>query len=77
MKFRLLGYDKTLDMWSIGVIIYMSLCGFFPFRDDDNTETIESCLDEESIFLSEEWENVSDDAVHLIQSLLIIEVSFN
>ena len=30
------GYNRSLDMWSVGVITYVSLSGTFPFNEDED-----------------------------------------
>lgn len=30
------GYNRSLDMWSVGVIIYVSLSGTFPFNEEED-----------------------------------------
>ena len=30
------GYGKEVDYWSIGIILYIMLCGFPPFYDENN-----------------------------------------
>lgn len=30
------GYNRSLDMWSAGVIMYVSLSGTFPFNEDED-----------------------------------------
>lgn len=30
------GYNRSLDMWSVGVIVYVSLSGTFPFNEDED-----------------------------------------
>ncbi|ESO09567.1 hypothetical protein HELRODRAFT_168571 [Helobdella robusta] len=30
------GYNRSLDMWSVGVVIYVSLSGTFPFNEDED-----------------------------------------
>ena len=29
------GYNRSLDMWSVGVIVYVTLSGTFPFNEDE------------------------------------------
>jgi serine/threonine-protein kinase Chk2 len=50
-------YNNSMDMWSMGVIMYVSLCGQFPFEDD---EDIESQLNEfKYMFPNEIWSDIS------------------
>lgn len=38
------GYGKEVDLWSIGVILYILLCGFPPFYDEDNQKLFSSIM---------------------------------
>ena len=29
-------FNRSLDMWSVGVIVYVSLSGTFPFNEDED-----------------------------------------
>ncbi len=34
-------YDQSVDMWSVGVILYILICGYPPFMDDDQNVLFE------------------------------------
>ncbi|XP_017280708.1 MAP kinase-activated protein kinase 3 isoform X2 [Kryptolebias marmoratus] len=67
-------YDKSCDMWSLGVIMYILLCGFPPFYS--NTGQAISPGMKRRIrmgqyeFPTPEWSEVSQEARDLIQQLL-------
>mmetsp|Transcript_13766 Transcript_13766/g.11713 ORF Transcript_13766/g.11713 Transcript_13766/m.11713 type:complete len:130 (-) Transcript_13766:265-654(-) len=57
-------------MWSIGIIIYVMLCGFPPFYDDDEEKMFEIISEGKIEFPSPYWDEVSDLAKDLIKGLL-------
>jgi len=65
-------YDCSCDMWSLGVITYILLCGYPPFEWDGATD-----LDEDSLnpqwhveFAPDLWGDVSEQAKDLCRKLL-------
>jgi len=67
------GYDETVDFWSIGIILYILLCGFPPFYDDDNDKLFELISKGKVEFPSPYWDNISDPAKDLIRRLLNVD----
>lgn len=65
-------YDNSVDIWSIGVITYILLCGFPPFYGNNDQEIFEKILKAEYNFPAESWDPVSDDAKDFIKSMLIL-----
>ncbi|XP_067832442.1 serine/threonine-protein kinase DCLK3-like [Heptranchias perlo] len=68
------GYGLEVDMWATGVILYILLCGFPPFRslERDQEELFEIIQLGEYEFLSPYWNNISDGAKDLISKLLVV-----
>ncbi|KAF1795753.1 EF-Hand 1, calcium-binding site [Phytophthora cactorum] len=68
-------YDKSCDLWSIGVIMYILLCGYPPFYGDTDPEIFASVRAGRYDFDSPEWTNVSHEAKDLISHLLLVDPS--
>jgi serine/threonine protein kinase len=70
---RGIAYGKEVDMWSIGVILYILLCGFPPFYDDNNKKLFSLIVHASYSFPDPYWTDVSDKAKDLVQKLLVID----
>ncbi|KAH8272117.1 hypothetical protein KR026_011875, partial [Drosophila bipectinata] len=83
-------YDKRCDLWSLGVIAYILLCGYPPFSGNcgedcgwnrgENCRTCQELLFESIqeghfTFPEAEWHDVSDEAKDLICHLLVKKAS--
>eukprot|EP00057_Strongylocentrotus_purpuratus_P029303 XP_011683777.1 PREDICTED: serine/threonine-protein kinase DCLK3 isoform X2 [Strongylocentrotus purpuratus] len=68
------GYGLEVDMWAIGVITYILLCGFPPFRspDRDQEELFELIQEGAFSFVAPYWDNISSAAKDLINHLLVV-----
>jgi calcium-dependent protein kinase len=49
-------YGPECDIWSAGVIMYILLCGCFPFGGDTNTEIFANIRRGEYDLVTGEWE---------------------
>jgi serine/threonine protein kinase len=65
------GYGKEVDYWSIGVILYILLCGFPPFYEENNSKLFEMIKNCDYEFPSPFWDDVSKDAKDLIRAILV------
>ena len=73
-------YDRSCDMWSLGVILYIMLCGYPPFYSEIPSQTISQRMKSRIMsgsfeFPEKEWKNISDDAKDLVGKLLCVDTS--
>jgi len=63
-------YDQLSDLWSIGVIMYVLLCGYPPFFGETDAEVLSKVRLGNFSFNAADWKNISEDAKDLIRWLL-------
>jgi len=68
-------YSQSVDMWSVGVVTYVLLCGFSPFLSSTQTGLFEKIIKVEYEFPEPEWSNISPEAKDFIKHLLLRDPS--
>ncbi|XP_043834588.1 serine/threonine-protein kinase DCLK3 isoform X2 [Dromiciops gliroides] len=69
------GYGLEVDIWAAGVILYVLLCGFPPFRSQerDQEELFAIIQRGRFDFLRPYWDNISEAAKDLVRQLLVVD----
>ncbi|TFK24578.1 Pkinase-domain-containing protein [Coprinopsis marcescibilis] len=64
------GHGKPVDVWATGIISYVLLCGYSPFRSSDAKTLLKETSEGKVEFHDRYWKNVSDEAKSFIKGLL-------
>ena len=63
-------YDEKCDIWSIGAMTYLMLCGEPPFNGNSNNEIFKKIVKESIKFNSYMWKNISQNAKDFVKMCL-------
>ena len=63
-------YNKEVDIWSMGVILFYMLCGHLPFRGSKEEVVANKIVFESAEFDEDDWETRSKTVKNLIESCL-------
>ena len=68
-----LWYQTEVDVWSMGVICYVLLCGYPPFYDEDQRKLFKKIKEGRYHFHEAFWSHISKEAVDLIKCMLTVD----
>ena len=64
-------YDKSVDLWSIGIITFLLLCGYLPFDDKHSEREIARQTIQDPVpYESKIWDKLSPEAKTFVDGLL-------
>ena len=64
-------YGHEIDVWSIGVIMYILLCGWPPFNGETEKEIFNNILKAPIDFVSDPWPAISEGAKDCVNKMLV------
>ncbi|KAF1774580.1 Calcium/calmodulin-dependent/calcium-dependent protein kinase [Phytophthora cactorum] len=66
-------YGAEVDCWSLGVILFILLCGYPPFPGANHATVLDKVVKAEYKFEAPYWDEVSDEAKDLVTELLTVD----
>ncbi len=66
-------YGPKCDIWSLGVIFYILLCGYPPFSDEDQNALFNQIRAGQFAMDPQEWDVISAPAKDLVRKILVVD----
>jgi len=67
-------YGTQVDMWSLGTILYIMLCGYPPFVERNLPRLYKAIKKGKVVFNKPYWDNISEGAVDCVKGLLNLDL---
>jgi len=67
------GYGVECDIWSVGVVLYIMLCGYFPFSARNTNTLYKLIKDGRYQMPSDEWDSISKEGKDLVRQMLQVD----
>ncbi|KAM6944524.1 serine/threonine-protein kinase Chk2 isoform 2-T3 [Lycodopsis pacificus] len=67
------GYSLAVDAWSLGVLLFVCLCGYPPFHENFGRSITEQIIDGEFTMVPSKWRHISDQAKDVVRKLLVVD----
>uniref|UniRef100_A0A094ZRP8 Calcium/calmodulin-dependent protein kinase type IV n=1 Tax=Schistosoma haematobium TaxID=6185 RepID=A0A094ZRP8_SCHHA len=66
-------YDKAIDLWALGILLYIMLCGDDPYKSKSGSDLYRAILHCDIEFESPSWKSISLDAQDVVKRLLLVD----
>jgi serine/threonine protein kinase len=66
-------YDVSCDMWTIGVIVFIMLGGYYPFRGKKEIDVLKKVRYGDFKYHDKFWKDISDDAKTLVRQMMTVD----
>ncbi|XP_064128577.1 serine/threonine-protein kinase Chk2 isoform X4 [Loxodonta africana] len=74
VSFGTAGYNRAVDCWSLGVILFICLSGYPPFSEHKTQVSLKDQITSGKYnFIPEVWAEVSEKALDLVKKLLVVD----
>ncbi|CAH8531149.1 unnamed protein product [Schistosoma turkestanicum] len=69
-------YDKAVDLWALGILLYIMLCGSDPYKSKTNSDLYYAILHCDIELQSTIWKSISSSGKDVVKRLLMIDPKF-